>query len=362
MWCGCLATVEMTATRARACRALSGLLSCARARRSGRARAARRRRPPRRRASDSGTVGLRRPARQLAEVDVGRGAVGQAAELREAARHRLEPRRLRREHLHRVGLRRRRVASQPLDGEADRRERVLELVRHAARRLAERLARAPPRARARGRRASSRAIVRMRRRSVPNSGAPRGSGSSGSGCPRLHERRPPHQLVERAAELPAQVPRDARRDHGQHHRAEHADDEHARARRAARRSCTGAPARASARSSCSCASSAARCRRAASTRRAARERRARARPSPPRAPTPRSPLTSGSARLTVPGPQQREEHRGAYGEEQQDGEQARAEPVSLHWERRTRADGGVRKLRRRPPSGERPAATQRDAP
>ena len=80
----------------------------------------------------------RRRAHQLAEVHRRARAFGQSAEQREAARHLLQPLRLRLEHVDRLAQRLRRLAPQPRDGEADRRQRVLQLVRHLPRRLPQR--------------------------------------------------------------------------------------------------------------------------------------------------------------------------------------------------------------------------------
>ena len=225
-----------------------------------------------------------RPARELPEVHVGRGAVGQAAELREAARHALQARGLRGEHLHDLALRGRRVASQPLDREADRRQRVLELVRDAARGLAERLralrlqrACAPL-----GQRARHRAHATAQRAEL---GRAARLGLVGHGLAGLHERGPSHDLVERATELPTQMSCDARGADDQQRHGEQPGRRAARDPHAARRSCSGAPARA-------IRAAPARARRTRARRRcpsAGRARApARAHPSRPPAPTPHS--------------------------------------------------------------------------
>ena len=66
-----------------------------------------------------------------------RGPFGQTAELREASRHLFETLRFDRQDLDRLRQLGRRVAAESRDREADRRERVLELVRHLSRALAQ---------------------------------------------------------------------------------------------------------------------------------------------------------------------------------------------------------------------------------
>src|SRR5262245_16435952 len=79
-----------------------------------------------------------RIADELADVDFCAWALGKPAELREASRERLETLGFGLQHVDRLGQIGRRVAAQSRDGEANRRQRILELVRNLSRALTKR--------------------------------------------------------------------------------------------------------------------------------------------------------------------------------------------------------------------------------
>ena len=114
----------------------------------------------------------------------------------------------------------RRSRAQPRDREANRRERILELVRHLPRRFAKRLQ--PLGLESRSRAAASAA------RPSPACGAAASrtparrvaEGPRATARPRCDQLRPLHHLAQRPAQLPAQVPGDARRDEREQQRSD----------------------------------------------------------------------------------------------------------------------------------------------
>src|SRR5262245_12875378 len=161
--------------------------------------------------------GARRVARELSHVHFGTRSFRQSSELREAFCDRLESLRLDREHLDRFAEFWRDVATKTVHREANRCERILELVRDLPRGLSQRRgAFGLERARATQLQlfchfAHSRAKhLEFRRASA--------RWSVGQGLCTFDGRSPTNELGERTAQVSTQVPRDSQRDD--------ADDEH----------------------------------------------------------------------------------------------------------------------------------------
>ena len=158
-----------------------------------------------------------RGSRQFPHVHLRLRPFRQSPELREAPCHHLEPLRLRVQHVDRFRQLRRRLPAQPRHREPDRRERILEFVRHLSRRLAQRgrtlrleCSRAPKPQLARHlshpvpqehelRRPLSRRPIRQR-------------------FTALDRGRPPNELAQRTAQVAAQVTRHPGRDHREEQR------------------------------------------------------------------------------------------------------------------------------------------------
>jgi hypothetical protein len=164
----------------------------------------------------------RRIAGKLADVDRRARAFGQAPELREASRHLLEAMGFDAQHLHRFRQLRRRVTPKSIHREADRGERVFQFVRKLPGALAERAG------------AFRLELARARRFELAGHVAHASSKDLELRCAapgRRHGKRlssanplrPPDQLLQRPAQIPAQVTGNSRRDDS--------DDQHRRQRR-----------------------------------------------------------------------------------------------------------------------------------